>query len=125
MEILVPISLGELYDKISILELKLQFINDEEKRINLTNELKKLQEISIKYPIDEKLFDRLKNINLEIWYTEDKIRLKEKNQDFRFDFIIYARRIYQRNDKRSKIKREINLKYGSDIIEEKSYEKYD
>ncbi len=125
MEILAPISLGELYDKISILEIKQKFIKDEEKLKNILKELNVLKNSSKHYSIDNDLYERLKNINFEIWYTEDKIREKHRKNEFDFDFITYATRIYERNDERAEIKKQINLKYGSDIIEEKSYEKYE
>lgn len=124
MNILVPISLGELYDKISILEIKKDIIKDEQKLENINKELSILLKIFIKQPLDKILYNHLKSINLEIWYIEDQIRLKEKNKEFDDKFISYARKIYEKNDKRATIKKEINLKYGSNIVEEKSYEKY-
>lgn len=124
MNILVPISLGELYDKVSILEIKKDFIKDQQKLDNIDKELSKLLKIFIKQPLDKILYDQLKTVNLEIWYIEDQIRLKEKNKEFDDKFISYARKIYEKNDERATIKKEINLKYSSNIIEEKSYEKY-
>ena len=124
MEIFIPVSLGELYDKISILEIKFQFIENENQKVNIKNELNKLQLIADKYSIDNNIYLTLKNINLEIWHIEDKIREKERSKVFDSDFIKYAQTIYYKNDERAKVKREINEKYGSTIIEEKSYEKY-
>ena len=124
MKILIPISLGELYDKISILEIKKELIKDPIKLENISKELDELVKISIKYPIDYDLYEKIKKINLSIWNIEDKIRNCEHIKLFDQYFISLARSIYHNNDKRAEIKREINLKYGSDIIEEKSYEKY-
>ena len=115
MKILVPISLGELYDKISILEIKIA---------NVANEYKQLREIAKNYPIDEDLYRQLIDINQKIWDIEDGIRVEERNKDFAEDFIEFARGVYFSNDRRAAIKKEINLKYGSEIIEEKSYKKY-
>jgi hypothetical protein len=125
MEILVPISLAELYDKISILQIKLNKIKDEEKLKNVINEWNLLVEISEKYPIDDELYVELKKVNIDLWIVEDQLRLKEKNDEFDEGFISLARSVYYHNDERSRIKREINEKYGSSIIEEKSYEKYE
>ena len=125
MEIIkIPVSLGELYDKISILEIKILNMNSPEKVINITNEYKYLKKISKKYSIDINLYNKLKIINQELWKIEDAIREKEKLQEFDDQFINLARSVYINNDKRSEIKREINYQYNSGIIEEKSYEKY-
>jgi hypothetical protein len=124
MEILVPISLGELYDKISILLIKKEKINDSIKLENIQKELDLLQDIAEEHPIDGEFHTRLHSANNLLWLIEDEIRLKEKNQEFNQEFIKLARSVYYHNDERSEIKREINLKYGSVIIEEKSYEKY-
>mgnify|MGYP000912752974 CR=1 FL=1 len=124
MEVLVPISLGELYDKISILEIKLSMIHDDEKLKNIKKELILLTNIAYKYAVDEILYNELRSKNQDLWIVEDKLRIKEKNKEFDDEFIQLARSVYFMNDKRSEIKREINLKSGSNIIEEKSYEKY-
>jgi len=124
MEILAPISLGELYDKISILEIKMSIIKDEEKFQNVKKEYLLLVNISAKYLIDSNLYTELKDKNNDLWIVEDKLRIKEKNQEFDDEFIQLARSVYHLNDKRSEIKKQINLKFGSDIVEEKSYEKY-
>jgi len=122
--ILVPISLGELYDKVSILEIKNELIKDPIKLINITKELAKLLKVFVKFPIDYDLYNKLKYINLDIWHAENEIRIKQKEQIFDKDFITYARKAHERNDERSEIKRQINLKFGSNIIEEKHYKKY-
>lgn len=114
MRISVPISIAELYDKISILEIKNERIKDADKLINVNNELRQLLVISELCPISDNLYSKLKEINFIIWDLEEKIRQGG-------NFIKLARRIYLSNDKRSVLKKEINLKYKSDIIEEKSY----
>ena len=124
MEILVPVSLGELYDKISILIIKKEKITDPEKLKNIQKELDTLQDIAEKYDIDGEFHTSLYVINLKLWDVEDSLRIKEKKLNFDTDFIRLARDVYHLNDQRSEIKKAINLKYGSDIIEEKSYEKY-
>lgn len=124
MEILVPISLGELLDKISILEIKRTVIVDENKLVNINKELELLNKISENYPFDNELYLRLKKVNSDLWLVEDQLRIREKNNQFDDGFVSLARSVYYHNDERSTIKREINMKYGSLIIEEKSYEKY-
>ena len=124
MKITVPISLGELYDKISILEIKKENIKDKQKLIHVNNELKLLKEIADKHPIENDLYVRLKRVNLYLWGVEDNIRIEEKNKDWGDDFINLARNVYRLNDERAEIKREINEQYESDIVEVKFYEKY-
>jgi hypothetical protein len=124
MEILVPISLGELYDKISILLIKQEKISDLKKLENIKIELDLLQDIAEKYDIDGKYHTELYHTNLKLWDVEDKLRIKEKGRIFDDEFRELARSVYHLNDKRSDIKKEINLQYGSNIVEEKSYEKY-
>lgn len=124
MEILVPISLGELYDKISILLIKKEKITDSNKRENIQKELDILQAIAEEYDIDGEYHTGLYNVNLKLWDVEDNLRVKEKKKEFDNEFIWLARDVYHLNDKRSEIKKQINLKYGSTIVEEKSYEKY-
>jgi len=124
MKILIPISLGELYDKISILEIKLSHMATPEKIANVANEYKELRSVADEYPIDKDLYKQLRNINQSIWDIEDKIRDCEREKIYDTTFVEIARSVYISNDKRSDIKKEINLKYGSVIIEEKSYAKY-
>ena len=124
MKILTPTSLGELYDKISILEIKIANIKDPVKLANVIKEYKELKVIGDANPIDHDLYEKLKWINEDLWTIEDEIRTREKNKDFGEKFIELARAVYVTNDKRSEAKKEINLIYGSDLIEEKSYEKY-
>jgi hypothetical protein len=126
MKILAPISIGELYDKISILEIKSDVLfNDREKANNVDKELKELREISIKYPIGLDLYNQLKTINKRIWDIEDRIRECERDKHFHERFKDLARAVYFNNDERAAIKKKINVEFGSEIIEEKSYEKYE
>jgi len=129
MEVLVPVSLGELYDKFIILKIKENKIKDPNKLENIKKEIDYLIPIVQKYPIDETyfyndLYNNLYKINSLIWDIEDKIRLKEKNKEFDEEFIELARSVYLNNDERSNIKRKINKIMGSTLIEEKSYEDY-
>ena len=123
MIILAPISLGELIDKITILELKLEFLFDPKKLENVNTELKHLNTVlnalTIPDITDER--DALKLVNRRLWHIENYKRECEKNQTFGEDFIDNARQVYLRNDLRAEIKRRINETVGSTIIEEKSY----
>ena len=127
-KILSEISAGELFDKISILEIKLKKIKDEESQKEIRKEydvLKKAQNLNVK--ITEKLknlFEEIKKINLNLWNIENKIRECEKNKDFGKTFINLAREVYINNDQRSKIKSEINKISGSNIKEIKQYIDY-
>ena len=121
----VPISVGELIDKVSILEIK----KDKLKNLKLKNILKELsflravlEKNSIFIP--DEIYFQLKSINLKLWDIEDKIRIKEKNKEFDNEFIELARSVYLNNDRRSATKKELNIMFNSEIIEEKSYEKY-
>ena len=97
-----------------------------EKMKNVNNEFKSLKVIlnNEKLEVDQNLYLKLKKINSSLWKIEDKIRIKESLKEFDEDFIELARSVYKINDERSLIKREINLKYNSEIVEEKSYKKY-
>ena len=118
----VPISLGELIDKITILEIK-EYKLENNKAKNVINELNQLTIIlnNLNFVIEQKLIDKLREVNKNLWEIEDLIRLKEKENNFDDEFIKLARAVYKNNDERSKIKRYINIIYKSDIIEEKSY----
>lgn len=124
MKILAPISIGELYDKISILEIKSEKISDTKKLENIKNELYFLNELLNEKATNEPLFLDLKEVNKKLWEIEDDIRLCEKENNFGEKFIELARSVYITNDKRFELKNEINSKYNSLIVEEKSYEKY-
>ena len=121
---MIPVSLGELYDKISILIIKKERIKDPIKLENIQKELDLLQDIAEKYDIDGKFHTSLLDVNTKLWDVEDKLRIKEKNQETFGDFVDLARMVYKWNDLRAEIKKEINEKYSSTIVEEKSYEKY-
>jgi len=127
-EILVPVSFGELLDKIAILQIKSERIGDEAKLANVRNELSALEKTWMAHPAAVKDIARLrrelKEVNERLWVIEDDIRLKEKAQAFDDEFIQLARSVYFENDSRARIKRDINLALGSAYIEEKSYQDY-
>ena len=121
----IEVSNGEIIDKLTILQIKLERIKDPEKLSNIRKEYEELLVASSGIlSIKDKLFLSLYNINCELWDIEDHIRDLERKKDFGTDFRETARAVYFKNDKRSEIKREINLKTSSGFIEEKSYEKY-
>ena len=117
-----PISIGEIFDKITILEIKKEKLKNE-KLLNVNLELKLLKKIveDNELNVDKKLINNLREVNNKLWNIEDKIRKKEKLKTFDNEFIEIARSVYIENDKRSEIKREINTKYNSELVEEKSY----
>ena len=124
-KILTEISAGELLDKITILEIKLNNIKDKEKLVEINKEHKSLEETK-KSNIDiteklQKLISELKDINLKLWNIEEEKRICEKNADFGKNFIQLSRNVYLNNDKRAKIKSDINKLLGSNIKEVKSY----
>jgi hypothetical protein len=124
----VPVSFGELIDKITILEIKSKQMTDPAKLANVRNELQQLNATWAAHPAsatdiaDERA--RLLAVNEALWDIEDRIRLKEKAQAFDQEFIELARAVYFRNDERAAVKREINHKLGSQLVEEKSYQDY-
>ena len=121
----IEVSIGEIVDKLSILEIKKNNIKDELKLVNVINEYNYLRNIVFnELKIEESDFLNLVIINESLWDIENKIRDKENEKLFDNDFIELARSVYITNDKRSEIKKNINLKYGSLFIEEKSYQKY-
>ena len=127
-KILSEVSAGELLDKISILEIKLEKISDKSSLEQLKKEYKILKEnqnstIKLEGKIED-LFKSLKNINFKLWNIEDRLRICEKNKDFGKEFIELAREVYFSNDKRSKIKSDINKILGSNIVEIKQYASY-
>ena len=127
-KILSEISIGELLDKISILEIKLNKIKDPNALIEINKEYKLLKKVQNENVESNKkiseLYHSIKEINLTLWRIEDEIRICEKNKDFGKKFIELARGDYINSDKRSKIKLEINKALGSNIIEIKQYSKY-
>jgi hypothetical protein len=121
----IEVSNGELVDKLSILQIKLNKIQDNEKLKNIRKEYSLLEKAaSLIIQRDDPLYRQLLDINQKLWEIEDRIRELEKNKDFGSDFIETARMVYVNNDLRAKIKQEINLKTNSDLFEEKSYEDY-
>ena len=123
--ILAPVSLGELIDKITILEIKAIHMTGIKLK-NVDKELKLLKNIlqDTNLEIDIDLINNLKEVNKKLWEIEDNIRIKESNQEFDKKFIELARSVYKENDKRASIKKEINQKYNSELVEEKSYNNY-
>ena len=123
--ILAPISIGELIDKITILEIK-QIYMTGIKLKNIIKEMKLLKNIlqDKKLEINIDLIKNLKKVNKKLWEIEDNIRIKESDQEFDEEFIKLARSVYIENDKRASIKKEINQTYNSDLVEEKSYKNY-
>ena len=125
-KILAEISAGELFDKITILEIKRTKISNKEKVNDIEKELSSLNETVNKYIPNQSsistYIDDLKNINLKLWDIEDGKRAAEKNNEFGEKFIELARNVYKFNDERAKIKLEINTTLGSNIKEVKSYE---
>ena len=121
-DILAPVSLGELIDKITILEIKTIHMNGIKLK-NVNKELELLRYIleDKNLNIDVKLVNHLKEINNSLWQIEDQIRIKERKQQFDKEFIELARSVYKQNDIRASIKKEINQKYNSNLVEEKSY----
>jgi hypothetical protein len=127
MIISTPVSLGELVDKISILHIKNQNIKDDEKLKFITEELELLNIVlddHIKKNDIQEFLDALIKINSKLWVVEDEIRDCERSKKFDEKFISLARSVYFTNDKRSEIKSDINKKFGSKIVEVKSYEEY-
>ncbi len=128
MKISIPVSLGELVDKITILEIKANKISDSKKLKNINNELEALLLVLVKINKDEKVFkdlySELKKVNQELWEIEDKIRNLEKNKVFNGEFIEVARSVYIKNDNRFDLKNKINDLFDSEYKEEKSYEDY-
>ena len=128
MTLKVDVSAGEFLDKITILEIKSERIKDEEKLRNVHKELDLLRKTWVESPLSR--FDvstvvgNLKRVNESLWDIEDRVRLKEAAQTFDDEFVRLARSVYQINDQRAAIKRELNRFLGSELMEEKSYPDY-
>jgi len=122
----IDVSIGELVDKVTILSIKLEKFSDQQKKANVEKEYNILRqymnEIGVTVNSDE--FTRLKTVNLKLWHIEDDIRIKEAKQEFDDEFIKLARSVYFENDERAAIKKEINLNFNSDLVEEKEYVNY-
>jgi hypothetical protein len=124
----VPVSPGEVLDKITILEIKSERISDPDKLVNVKRELELLQ-TSWQQFVDEdetvrSIHAKLKSINEDLWGIEDDIRDKERAREFDQVFIDLARSVYVTNDRRADAKKELNLYLGSEMVEEKSYQDY-
>jgi hypothetical protein len=130
MSLLIPASVGELIDKITILEIKQQRISDPAKQPNIARELAALMQVveqqQLGYPAGPlaELGRELSAVNQQLWGIEDDIRECERQADFGPRFIELARAVYHRNDERAAIKRRINEQCGSELVEEKSYAAY-
>ena len=128
MQLQVPVSVGEVLDKITILQIKLAHISDAAKRANIQNELDALLPLVAgdAFTTDQMqaLMAELKSVNEALWDIEDDIREKEAAKSFDAEFIRLARAVYITNDKRAEIKKQINLATGSALVEEKSSESY-
>lgn len=127
-EILVPVSFGELLDKVAILQIKSERMSDAAKLANVRNELAALESTWASHPASAQdisgLRADLKAVNERLWVIEDDIRLQEKAQAFDAEFVRLARAVYFENDTRARIKKDINLALGSSYVEEKSYQDY-
>ena len=127
-DILVPVSPGEMLDKITILEIKSERIDDPQKVANVRHELDLLNTVWSKAVENDAtvvaLKARMKSINEALWEIEDDIRDQERAKDFGVRFVELARAVYVTNDQRADAKKELNLYLGSDIVEEKSYQDY-
>lgn len=120
----IEVSIGEVLDKISILAIKLNEIKDRSKLDNVQKEFQHLSsQVSSDMFMDDLYMD-LCSINRVLWDIEDKIRVCEKNSDFGDEFINLARMVYKTNDMRANVKKNINIKYNSELVEEKSYQEY-
>ena len=130
MTLLIPASVGELIDKVTILEIKHQHITDSDKQLNISRELKALMAVveqhQLGYPQGAlaALGQQLSAVNQLLWQIEDDIRECERQADFGERFVELARAVYHRNDERAAIKRQINDLCGSELVEEKSYAAY-
>jgi len=121
----IEVSNGEIIDKLTIIRIKLERIKDKTKQLNLQNEYNELFKASSSViNTSDPLYIALYNVNCELWDIEDHIRDLEHKKDFGAEFISTARSVYIKNDKRAELKREINIRTSSGLIEEKSYEKY-
>jgi hypothetical protein len=125
LELLAPISAGELLDKITILEIKSERIANQAKLENVLRELDVLTKIATReelFGVDvHALLNELRDVNQALWDVEDALRDLERTKDFGVRFVELARSVYRHNDRRAEIKRAINLQLGSTLIEEKSY----
>jgi len=124
MKVNIPVSVGELVDKLTILDIKLENITDENKLIHIRKEKEELEKLYLDFTEMQANRDVLYQINRGLWIVEDELRRKEKEQEFDSEFVRLARDVYHINDKRFEIKSKINILTRSDIKEMKSYESY-
>jgi hypothetical protein len=128
MAVKIPVSWGELLDKLTILQIKMERIEDPEKRRNVQKELITLDAVWRDRGVPalelDELVRQLRQINEQLWDIEDAIRLCERQQEFGARFVQLARSVYQSNDRRAAVKYQINRLLDSEIVEEKSYESY-
>ena len=120
----IEVSIGEVVDKWTILSIKAINIIDRDKLINIFKERAYLNNVIDPEILHDSLVDDLLKVNKKLWDVEDDLRICEKDKDFSIRFIDLARSVYKLNDKRADIKKEINIKYGSEFVEEKSYQPY-
>ena len=121
----IEVSIGEIVDKLSILQIKTGFIKDEEKLNNVKKEYDYLYDIVFnEMKIEQSDFFDMVSINQKLWKIEDDIRDKERDKTFDSEFVELARAVYVTNDKLAEVKKGINFKYGSEFVEEKSYSDY-
>lgn len=120
----IEVSVGEALDKLSILSIKMDKIKDEEKHANVYKEYFKLLVSIEERMLIDPLYKSLKFVNAKLWEIEDDIRECERVGNFNNNFIRLARAVYHRNDERADIKKQINIKYNSELTEEKSYQSY-
>ena len=121
----IEVSNGEIIDRLTIIQIKLERISDKAKLLNLRKEYDELISVSSSIlSTSDPLYISLYEVNCELWDIEDHIRDLERKKEFGEDFVSTARAVYFKNDKRSELKREINIQTSSGFIEEKSYEKY-
>jgi len=122
----IEVSIGELVDKVSILNIKKEKFKDARKLENVKKEfnilLQRMRDAGI--DLDNSYYQQLKEVNLKLWHIEDNIRQKEAKKEFDEEFIKLARSVYFNNDERAAIKKTINLEYNSDLVEEKEYVDY-
>lgn len=123
---LIEISVGEAFDRLTILKIKSERIKNQSKLTNIMNEYFYLQNLlkeELDVNEDDEDFKKLLVVNETLWDVEDKLREHEEAQDFGEDFVALARSVYELNDKRASIKKDININWGSEFVEEKSYNK--
>lgn len=120
----INVSIGEVVDKWTILSIKVLNISDKDKLVNINNERTYLNTVIEPEILHDPLVDQLLGVNKNLWDVEDRLRDCERNKVFDDHFVQLARSVYILNDKRAYIKKEINMKYGSEFVEEKSYQPY-